>query len=162
MTTWCEGSTHWKRPWCWERLKVGGEEDSRGWDGWMASLTQWTWVWVGSGSQWWTGKPGVLQSMGSQRVRHDWVTELELEIGYCLLIAIIRRVHSWYGWNDYCLPIKIAEWVSVACMRVLKTTLDYIFLNALLLTLLMEKGHYCVKKYSCWWLWVEKWFWKLN
>ena len=69
--------THWKRPWCWERLKVGGEGDNRVWDGWMASLTQWTWVWVNSGSWWWTGRPGVLQSMGSQsRTRlSDW-TEL--------------------------------------------------------------------------------------
>ena len=57
---------HWERPWCWERLKAGGEGDDRGWDGWMASLTQWTWVWVNSGSLWWTGKPGVLQSMGLQ------------------------------------------------------------------------------------------------
>ena len=52
------------------------EESSRGWDGWMASLTWWTWVWVGSGSWWWTGKPGVLQSMGLQWVRHIWVAEL--------------------------------------------------------------------------------------
>ena len=62
--------------WCWERLKVGGEGDDRGWDGWMASLTQWTWVWVNSGHWWWTGRPGMLQSVGSQRVGHDWVTEL--------------------------------------------------------------------------------------
>ena len=68
--------THWKRPWYWSRLKVGGEEDDRGWDGWMASLTQWTWVWVSSWSWWWRGKPGVLQSMMSQRVGHDWATEL--------------------------------------------------------------------------------------
>ena len=67
---------HWKRPWCWERLKAGGEGDDRGWDGWMVSLTWWTWVWASSGSWWWTGRPGVLQSMRSQRVRHDWVTEL--------------------------------------------------------------------------------------
>ena len=65
-----------KRPWCWERLKVGGEGDDRGWDGWMASLTQCTWALVNSGSWWWIGRPGVLQSMGLQRVRHDWVTEL--------------------------------------------------------------------------------------
>ena len=58
--------THWKRPWCWERLKTGGEGDDRGWDGWMASLTRWTWVLVSSGSWWRTGKPGMLQSMGSQ------------------------------------------------------------------------------------------------
>ena len=65
-----------ERPWCWERLKAGGEGDNRGWDGWRASPTQRTWVWASSGSWWWTGKPGVLQSMGSQRVRHDWETEL--------------------------------------------------------------------------------------
>ena len=75
LATWCEELTHLKRPWRWERLKAG-EGDDRGWDGWMASSTQWTWVWVNSGSWWWTGWPGVLQSMGSQRVRHDWVTEL--------------------------------------------------------------------------------------
>ena len=68
--------THLKRPWCWERLKVGEEGDNRGWDGWMASLNQWTWVWVNSRSSWWTGRPGVLQSMGSQRVGHNWGTEL--------------------------------------------------------------------------------------
>ena len=60
LATWCKELTHLKRPWCWERLKVGGEGDDRGWDGWMPSLTQWTWVWVSSGSWWWTGKPGVL------------------------------------------------------------------------------------------------------
>ena len=58
------------------KLKAAGEGDDRGWDGWMASPTLWTWVWVSSGSRWWTGRPGVLQSMGSQRVAHDWVTEL--------------------------------------------------------------------------------------
>ena len=74
LATWCEELTHWKRPWCWERLRAGGEEDERGWDGWMASPIQWTWVWVNSGSWWWTGRPGVLWSMGSQRVGHDWAT----------------------------------------------------------------------------------------
>ena len=72
LATWCKELTHWKRPWCWERLKEGGEGDDRGWDGWMVSSTRWTWVWVSFGSWWWTGKPGVLQ-----RVRHYWVTELE-------------------------------------------------------------------------------------
>ena len=76
LATWCEELTHLKRPWCWERLRAGGEGDDRGWDGWVASLTQWTWVSAGSGSWWWTGRPGVLQSMGSQRVGHDWATEL--------------------------------------------------------------------------------------
>ena len=59
----------------WERLKAG-KGDNRGWDGWMASLTWWTWVWASFGSWWWTGRPGVLQSMGLQRVGHDWVAEL--------------------------------------------------------------------------------------
>ena len=72
----CEELTHLKRPWCWEVLRAGGEGDDRGWDGWMASPTQWTWVWVNSRSWWWTGRPGILQFMGSQRVRHDWATEL--------------------------------------------------------------------------------------
>ena len=60
-----------ERPWCWGRLKVGGEADHRRWDSWMASPTRWTWVWVSFGSWWWTGNPGILQSMGSQRIRHD-------------------------------------------------------------------------------------------
>ena len=68
----------WKRPWCWERLKAGGEGDDRGWDDWMASPTHWISVWVSSGYWWWTGRPGVLQSMGSQRVEHDWETELNI------------------------------------------------------------------------------------
>ena len=71
----CEELTHWKRPWCWKGLGAGGEGDDRGWDGWMASLTRWTWVWVNSGSWWWTGRPGVMWFMGSQRVGHDWATE---------------------------------------------------------------------------------------
>ena len=76
LATWCEELTHWKGPWCWERLKAGGEGGDRGWDEWRASRTQWTWVWVNSRSWWWTGKPGMLQSMGLQRVRQDWATEL--------------------------------------------------------------------------------------
>ena len=77
LATWCEELTHLKRPWCWERLRAGVEGDDRGWDGWTASLIQWTWVWVDSGSWWWTGSPGVLWFMGSERVGHDWVTELK-------------------------------------------------------------------------------------
>ena len=76
LATWYKELTHWKRPWCWESLKAGGEGDNRRWDGWMASPTQWTWVWASSGSWWWTGKPGMLHSMGLQRVRHNWATEL--------------------------------------------------------------------------------------
>ena len=74
LATWCQEPTHRKRPLYWKRLKAG-EGGDRGWDSWMASLTQWIWVWANSGRWWRTGKPGTLQSMGSQRVRLDWVTE---------------------------------------------------------------------------------------
>ena len=77
LATWCEELTRWKRPWCWEGLGAGEEGDNRRCDGWMASPTRWAWVWVNSGSWWWTGRPGVLRFMGSQsRTRlSDW-TEL--------------------------------------------------------------------------------------
>ena len=85
---WLPEWTHQKRP-CWqERLKAGGEGDDRGWDGWMATPTQWTWVWASCGSWWRTGKLGVLQSMGLQRVRHDWATEQQQS-----LLKIIKK-HS--------------------------------------------------------------------
>ena len=75
LATWCEELTHWKRLWCWEGLGAEGEGDDRGWDGWMASPTG-TRVWANSRSWWWTGRPGMLQFMGSQTVGHDWATEL--------------------------------------------------------------------------------------
>ena len=76
LATWWEELTHLKRPQWWKRLKAGGQGDDRGWDGWMVCLTQRTWVWVNSRCQWWTGKPGVLQSTGSQRVGDVWASEL--------------------------------------------------------------------------------------
>ena len=66
----------WKDSNAGKKLRAGGGGDNRGWDGWMASPTRWTWVWVDSGSWWWTGRPGVPQFMGSQRVGHNWATEL--------------------------------------------------------------------------------------
>ena len=75
LATWCKEPTHWKRPWCWERLRAGGEGSNRGWDGWMTSSTQWTWVWANSRRWWRTGKPGVLQSLRSKRVGHNRETE---------------------------------------------------------------------------------------
>ena len=85
LATWCKELTHLKRPWCWERLKAWGKGDDRGWDGWMASLTQWTWVWVISRSWWWTGRSRMLQAMRSQRVGHDWMTKPKhvLKISVC-------------------------------------------------------------------------------
>ena len=75
LAIWCKELTHWKRPPCWERLKAKGEGGDRKWDGWVASLTRWTWVWANSRRWWGTGKPGMLQFMGSQRVGHNLVTE---------------------------------------------------------------------------------------
>ena len=86
LATSCEELTHWKRPWCWEGLGAGGEGEDRGWDGWMASPTRWAWVWVNSGSWWWTGRPGVLRFMGSQsrtRLSH-WTGEL---VNYAMLVS---------------------------------------------------------------------------
>ena len=86
----CEELTHWKRLWCWEGLGAGGEEGDRGWDGWMASLTRWTWVWVNSRRWWWAGRPGVLRFMGSQRVGHNRVSEL-----------------NWYDYLHKILPVYL-------------------------------------------------------
>ena len=78
LATWCQEPTHWKRPWCWERVRARGEGGGRGWDGWMTSLTRWTWVGACSGRQWRTEEPGVLQSLGLQSQTHpsDWTTNL--------------------------------------------------------------------------------------
>ena len=87
LATWCKELTHWKRPWGLNFFffNVEGEGGNRGWDGWNTSPSRWTWVWVGSRSWWWTGSSGVLQSMGSQKVGHDWATELiELTEGHKL------------------------------------------------------------------------------
>ena len=92
LATWCEELTHWKRSWHWERLKTGGERDDRGWDCWLASPILWTWVWVGSRSWWWTGKPGVLQFMGSQS--RPWLSD-STELNWTPLKAeLANHVHQ--------------------------------------------------------------------
>ena len=88
---WPPNVKNWKRPWCWERLEAGGEGEDRGWDGWMALLTQWMWVWVNSGSWCWTGRPGVLQSMRLQKVRHDWATELNWTLSYSSQSSVMQK-----------------------------------------------------------------------
>ena len=95
LATWCEKSTHWKRSWCGESLRAGVEGDDRGWDGRIASLTQWTWVWANSRRWWRAGRPGVLQSMGSQRVGHNWGIEL-----------------NWCFWN-----LKHSKWMRKSHLR---------------------------------------------
>ena len=94
LATSCEELTHQKRPWCWEGLGAGGGGDDRGWDGSMASPTRWTWVWVNSRSWWWIGRPGMLRFMGLQRVRHDWVTELNWTA--LILLAEAENMEWWW------------------------------------------------------------------
>ena len=118
---WCEELTHWKRPWSWERLKVGREGDDRVWDDCMASPTQWIWVWASSRSWWWTGKPGLLKSMGLQSVGHDWVTELNL----------IRRTHIHLGMCIYMYIFSIfwKQYNSVQQVLVIQILLVLVFSN---------------------------------
>ena len=94
LATWCGELTHLKKPWYWERLRAEGEGDDRGLDGWMASPTQWMWVWVDFRSWWWTGRPSSLRSVGLQRVGHDWATELNW---WVLLVD---------GWIKNCLGLE--------------------------------------------------------
>ena len=102
-----------QQPWCWERLKARGEGDDRGWGGWMASLTQWTWVWASSRSWWWTGRPGVLHSRGSQRVGHDWETELNWTEYLMIFFLFFKSGHSLFissgkrniFWLQFCIML---------------------------------------------------------
>ena len=91
LATWCKELTHLKRPLMLEKIEGRRRRDGRGWDGWMASLTQWTWIWVNSGSSWWTGRPGVLRFMGLQRVGHDWVTELKWTDSFNNIIPVKKK-----------------------------------------------------------------------
>ena len=115
-------ATHWKRLWCWEGLGAGGEGDNRGWDDWMASLTWWMWVWVNSGSWWWTGRPGVLRFMGSQRVGHverlNW-TELS-DLMYVMYVSGCRS--TWVRKDSFGIQkseesrVKTHPWVIITSL----------------------------------------------
>ena len=110
LATWFKELAHLKRPWRWERLRVGSEGDDRGWDGWMASLAQWTWVWVNFGSWWWTGRPGVLQSMVSQRavrVRHDWATELNSCNSHFKIMGLELTIERSYQTHSHNIHFKM-------------------------------------------------------
>ena len=93
-------------------MGAGGEGDDWGWDGWMASRTRWTWVWVNSGSWWWTGRPGVLWFMGSQRVRHDWATELNWSLINSSL-SVQSKANEWI----LKLAVYCMWWKKVECVR---------------------------------------------
>ena len=120
LATSCEELTRWKRFWCWEGLGAGGEGDDRGWDGWMASLTRWMRVWVTSGSWWWTGRPGVLRFMRSQRVRHDWATELNwTELNWVTSLSLFTFLHWRRKWQPtpVFLPGESQGWGSLVGCR---------------------------------------------
>ena len=115
LASWCKELTHWKRPWCWVRLKAGGEGDNRGWDGWMALSSRWIWVRVDSRSWWWTGRPGVLWFMGSQRVRHDWATELNWTWAFFGIAFLWDWNENWpfpVLWPLLSFPNLLAYWVQ--------------------------------------------------
>ena len=102
LATWCKELTHWKRPWCWKRLKAKGEADNRGWYGWMASLT---WIWASSGSWWWTGKPGVLQSMGCKEL--DTTEQLNWDFKISLRAQ---------GWSN-CILVKTQYYLGAMILK---------------------------------------------
>ena len=108
---WCEELTRWKRLWCWERLKAG-EGDDRGWDGWMASPTEWAWIWVNFGSWWWSGRPGVLQFMESQSQTwlSDW-NELNWTDGFSSSPVLMWELDYKESWapKNWCLWTVVLE-----------------------------------------------------
>ena len=125
LATWREKSTHWKRPWCWERLKAKREKVGRGWDGWIASPAQRTMFWANSGRQWGTRRTGVLQSTESQRTGHDLATEQKQEIGtkYTFIFSFlsgkdikILRFIRWYldSWTQSCWG-NVVNYMSKNC-----------------------------------------------
>ena len=97
LATWCEELTHLKGPWCWGKLKAGGEADNKGWDGWMALPTHWTWICIDSGRWWWTERPGMVWFVWSHRVGHNWVTGLTCTYGLSCY-SEINRSYSWFPW----------------------------------------------------------------
>ena len=113
-TSW-EELNHLKRPWCWERLRAGGEGDNRGWDGWLASPTRWTWIWVDSGSWWWSGRPGVLWFMGSQRIGHDWATELNWTAETQVKVKHAKCVFYWFQYFWVLKFTVFASWKKYLC-----------------------------------------------
>ena len=115
--------THWKRAWCWERLKAGGKGDGRGWDGWNASLTRCTWALASSRSWWWTGRPGRLHSMGSQRIWHNWTTEMNWTCMAGGLVAMSCATLRPHGEQPsrllfpWIFQARILEWVAIPFSR---------------------------------------------
>ena len=150
LATWCEELTYWTRSQSWERFKGGGKGDDRGRDGWMASPTQWTWVWASSGRWWRTGKPGVLQSMGPQRVGHNWACKCITTMG-CLNIDLkemrewdkyiseFKTQYTWTIWqvarvlmwlklseDEYDVTGDVVTWVAKCQIRIRRSNKGYL------------------------------------
>ena len=141
LATWCNELTHLKRPWCWERLKAGGEEDDSEWDGWMASPTQWVSVWVNSGSWWWTGRPGMLWSMESQsQTQLSDLTELNWGVGEHVKLS---NENSLFGKVD---GSKVKVKVAQLCLT-LGYPMDYT-VHGYLQTRMLERVAYPFSKGS--------------
>ena len=139
----CEELTLWKRPWCWEKLKTRWGGDDRGWDGWMASPTWRTWGWVSSRSWWWTGRPGMLQSMGLQRVGHDWLTKLNWKAKFDyihktyvhIICGLIFLKNSPWEWLHLQVYLKDKDFVHVQLLQWSTGLMGLMGLNALALNL---------------------------
>ena len=125
--------THLKRPWCCKRLREGGEGDDRGWDGRMASLTQWAWIWVTSGSWWWTGRPGMLWSTELQRVRHYWTTLLNWTVKYVkrIILMTANQLLQVYNIQKSVLE-KTGRQISAICLNARDTNTYWFVLIPLL------------------------------
>ena len=114
LVIWCEQMTHWKSPWCWERLRAEGKVGIRGWDGWTASPMQWTRTWANSRRWWRKGKTGVLQSTGSQRPGHDWAGDWTITTIYIMYVTVHSIETSSFPWH-YCQPFAhIIKYLSKA------------------------------------------------
>ena len=133
--------THWKRPWCWEGLRAGGEGDDIGWDGWMAPPTWWTWVWVNSRSWWWTGRPGVLRFMGSQRVRHNWAAKLNwTDFSLCVFFGEMTKSFAYFSLG-LLLLILLLLLLSCKSLR--------IFISTVYLSYCLSVIRYTILLYTC-------------
>ena len=119
FATWCEELTHWKRPWCGERLKAGEEGDDRGWDGWMASLTRWTWVWASSRKWWRTEKAGMPQSMGhkesdtTERLNNNYLYKFKSKVD----LSLSQGASSTHWWHRETLflesQLELNKYISI-------------------------------------------------
>ena len=126
LVTWWEELSQWKRPWCWQRMKTGGEGDNRGWDGCIASPSLWTWVWVSSVSWWWTGRPGVLQSMGRKESgrteRLNWKVQIYSNIQYHVSSKEYSNGNA-YFWKNNCTLLHLAPKCSLFILFKVKINL---------------------------------------